>query len=631
MNADYSSISESHLDTVISSCYEQILKVQDSLALPVALEMTGSTALKLDELRPKLLETIRERVRSGKIAIISGGMYQIIGPLVPHEVTYRNHKRGVEVLAKLFGFSPTIVLPSEQAISDGTLEVLENAGYRAAIVDLDNYGSPQENYIRGFPRGPMKLVWASSSVYQWVQQYIHGDITLEDIVTRIRQRVPCYGDDIPFPLYSGDAETFGFRPGRYMTESEVDAKTEWSRFSDLIVKLREECGFDFTCQIQPAAAPSRVELPGLFPSIPQEPIRVKKQPKYNVSRWAVSGRGDFELNASCWEKLRILSETPTSSSQDWDELLRLWSSDFRTHLTEEKWTKLLSELPQRKRARTGPFRIRPTGVPPASRFVENPRSIEITTEEFVIVIDKNRGLTLSSVRRKESTATLFGKVPHGTFLRPDLSPDWYSGNMTLQIPGHQQVTDLTRCRIVANLEGSIISITTDLKFSQGTLQKKVSIDMNSSEINVQYILPSIQRNGSLRLGYISILREKGEDVPLRYSTQNGGYGPETYAVGTQEFEMGAAVSHLVSARTGLGMTGGWIHFLRTDINEQFLVTFEQSQNPYLGLLSNSTGPEGALTRFCLTAMERDDTLASGIFETSLLGYSIRPGMGIPRN
>ncbi|MDA8777075.1 hypothetical protein N9M74_00340 [Pontimonas sp.] len=629
LNADYSSIPEKDLETVFSSCYEQILRLQDSVSLPLALEMTGSTALKMDRISPPLVESIRTRIREEKIAIVSGGLYQIIGPLVPPEITYRNHQRGKEVLAEIFGVMPKITLPSEQAISEGSLSVLKDAGYLGAIVDRDNLGLSKQELNPAFTPAGLKLIWASSSVYQWVQYYVNGDITLDEIVARIMQRVSHYGGDLPFPLYSGDAETFGFRPGRYTTEGEVDVELEWGRFAALITKLREECNFDFTCEIDPEVTPAGKKFPVFSPSIPEEPIRVKKQPKYNVSRWAVSGRGDFELNAYCWETFEKLMAAATPDQRDWDRLLWLWSSDFRTHTTSHKWDKLRGEIPAPSKSRVESFANVPSTALPPKQCVEDGRFIEVTTSDFVIVIDKNRGLAISSVRRKDSPDSLFGTVPHGTFLRPDLSPDWYSGNMTFQIPGSPQITDLVRCQAVSNRNGSNFTIDSSMKFSEGTLQKRVTINLDSSEINIKYLLPVFERNGSLRLGYVSILRAQQESLPLRYSTKNGGYREEVFAIHSEEFEMGAAVNHLVTARTGLGMTGGWIHFFRTDMNDQFLLTFKQSQNPYLGLLSNSVAPEGALTRFCLTAMERDDTLVPGIFETSTLGYTIAPGRGVP--
>ena len=478
LNADYSSIAESDLETVFSSSYQGILRLQDSVSLPLALEMTGSTALKLTKARPSLVASIRERIQNEKITLISGGLHQIIGPLVPPEITLRNHQRGNEVFAEIFGVVPSLTLPSEQAVSAGSLSVLKDAGYRGAIVDRDNFGSSRQQLSSAFTPEGLMLIWASSSIYQWVQHYVNGDILLDEIVRRIAERVAFYGGGFAFPLYSGDAETFGFRPGRYTSEGDVDVELEWGRFAALINQLRKQLDFDFTCALGEEPTEFEQNPPGLSPSIPEEPIRVKKQPKYNVSRWAVSGRGDFELNAYCWETFEKLRATTSSNRREWDRLLWLWSSDFRTHITPDKWERVRSEVSARSRLQMASFGGGPSPGRPARQCVEDGRFIEVTTSDFVVLIDKNRGLAISNVRRRGSSVPLFGTVPHGTFLRPDLSPDWYSGNLTLQIPGRHQVTDLIRCQATIQQVGSEVVIETSMRFLDGKLHKSVKIDLD---------------------------------------------------------------------------------------------------------------------------------------------------------
>ena len=630
LNTDYSSISVSQLPSVISSCYEEILNLQDSLSIPLALEMTGSTAQTILELRPGLIERIRERIAEHKLAIISGGMHQIIGPLVPPEVTLRNHQRGIDLLGQIFGSAPEIVLPSEQAISEGSLAVLAKADYRAIIADIDNFGTSYEDNLSNSSADVTKIVWASSSIYQWVQHYVHGDISLEEILSRIEARMTLYESNCPFPLYSGDAETFGFRPGRYLSEGQIKVREEWTRFAQLIETLRDNHNFVFTSKLGPQSGQVDDKNGLKNPSLPWEPIRVKKQPKYNVSRWAVSGRGDFELNAYCRHKFEELITSEKTTLEDWNRLLRYWSSDFRTHITDERWAELMQEIGLDSHPSVhlvsqigSPSRPLPPEVVDQSRFVK------ISTADFDVTIDKNRGLAISRVVRHGSDTSIFGTVPHGTFLRTDLSPDWYSGNLTLQIPGQQQITDLSRCEAKISLDGSKVNIGTSMPFSNGLLQKVLTIDLLSSEICVSYHLPRLVRNGSLRLGYLSMLRPSDDNLALTYTTHNGGFFAERYEVTKEEFDMGASVNHLVSARTGIGMTGGWIHFRRHDISEQLLLRYNPSSNPFLGLLSNYSSREGTLTKFCLSAMERDETLKPEGFLTARLEYSILPGADTP--
>ena len=66
------------------------------------------------------------------------------------------------------------------------------------------------------------------------------------------------------------------------------------------------------------------------------PVPVKKQRKYNLSRWAVTGRDDIAVNAACQRIYESLAASNAGSAA-WKELCYLWSSDFRTHITESRW------------------------------------------------------------------------------------------------------------------------------------------------------------------------------------------------------------------------------------------------------------------------------------------------------
>ena len=68
-----------------------------------------------------------------------------------------------------------------------------------------------------------------------------------------------------------------------------------------------------------------------------EPIPVKKQGKYNLTRWAVTGRDDLGVNTDCWRAYERLRDDPAADDDSWRELCYLWSSDFRTHITDKRW------------------------------------------------------------------------------------------------------------------------------------------------------------------------------------------------------------------------------------------------------------------------------------------------------
>ena len=77
---------------------------------------------------------------------------------------------------------------------------------------------------------------------------------------------------------------------------------------------------------------------------PQDPVPVKKQEKYNLNRWAVTGRNDLAINTSCRRIYEALRKDPRCEDGRWRELCYLWSSDFRTHITEKRWLAYLQRL-----------------------------------------------------------------------------------------------------------------------------------------------------------------------------------------------------------------------------------------------------------------------------------------------
>ena len=74
------------------------------------------------------------------------------------------------------------------------------------------------------------------------------------------------------------------------------------------------------------------------------PIVVKKQEKYNIIRWAVSGRNDTLINTICWSLYKSIAKEKKINFKKFKELCYLWSSDFRTHITFKRWLKYLKRL-----------------------------------------------------------------------------------------------------------------------------------------------------------------------------------------------------------------------------------------------------------------------------------------------
>ena len=89
---------------------------------------------------------------------------------------------------------------------------------------------------------------------------------------------------------------------------------------------------------------------------------VKKQRKYNLSRWAVTGRDDIAINAACERIYRGMADGQASDA-DWKELCALWASDFRTHITEKRWNGYCARLAEAEASGSQSFLIQIIVIP----------------------------------------------------------------------------------------------------------------------------------------------------------------------------------------------------------------------------------------------------------------------------
>ena len=242
------------------------------------------------------------------------------------------------------GFRPDIALVNEQAYSAGLVQHYIDAGYRAIIMERDNpyrlhpEWNPEWRYLPQIACGQhgeeISLIWNKAIAFQKFQRYAHGEMELAEYLEYLCGHLS--DESRAFSFYGNDVEIFDFRPGRYYTEASLHEDGEWNRIDRLFEALLSDGRFSF---IRPSQALDLLKLPEagyrLHLESPEQPIPVKKQEKYNITRWAVTGRDDLGINTACWRIFESLKENPVPNDDDWRELCYLWSSDFRTHITEK--------------------------------------------------------------------------------------------------------------------------------------------------------------------------------------------------------------------------------------------------------------------------------------------------------
>lgn len=602
INLAFSSIEVEARADVIARCYRPLLKLADTVGA-IGIEATGFTLEEIHARDPAWIDDLKALVTAGKVEFIGSGYTQMIGPLVPAAVTEKNLTLGNAVYRR-FGLCPTLALVNEQAYAAGLVGLYQDAGYRGLLMDWDNPAAhhhwPQEarygtHRVRGNGGAELDLLWTDTVAFQMLQRYVHGDITLQGYTDFIRDQRGAANR--AFCLYASDAEVFDYRPGRYRSEEVFDAETgsEWDRMAAAFIALQtaEACHIALpSACIGPARATLTLETPAC-------PVPVKKQRKYNLSRWAVTGRDDITLNAFCQRFYQHLAANPAATDDDWRALCRLWASDLRTHITEKRWQDVRTCLADLSSELPPPAPLPP--VPPDSIRV---RHISVATRRINAILDRRRGLCLDEV--SFGGPPLIGKLPLGAFADIGWQADWYTGDAVFEAPGEHKVTDLEWCEARQGYSGEDPLLYARVSTPKGDIEKFWRFSAAEPLIECDQIFHwNDWGKGVLRLGHVTLLPDAFEAEKLTLTTHNGGYQPETFFLSGEEIEHGAPVSFLVSASQGLGMTEGWAelsdgrHFIRIEV--------DRAVAPLMGLLTHRRLRGGLFCQFILSALELDDT------------------------
>ena len=607
LNLAFSSIEESERAAVIERCYWPLLSLAAAHG-PIGIEATGYTLEEIERRDPAWIARFRDLIASGKCELIGSGYAQLIGPLVPAHVVTENLGLANEIYLALLGARPTLALVNEQAYSGGLVGHYLDSGYEALLMDWDNPSAHhpewdgetryQAQRALGADGRTIGLLWTNTVAFQKLQRYAHGDIELDDYVDFVSGRRGTQPRALC--LYASDGEIFDFRPGRYRTEEAIAAQ-EWSRLGAAFSALRATEGMRLVNPSQAFALTKAADAEPLRLETAAYPVPVKKQRKYNLTRWAVTGRDDIGINAACQRIYSALLRSHTGKS-DWKALCRMWASDFRTHITEARWKSYCEEL-QALETRLG------TTIPeaPAVRRgkAAQARYIDVATPTVSARLDRRRGLAIQQLAFGGDVACI-GGLPHGHFDDIALQADWYTGDCVLEQPGEPKITDLewAETKIVKDKASVLVSgkIATPL----GPIKKVLRFHGDSPRVDFDISFHWRQwGKGSLRLGHITLLPEAFDWDRLSLSTHNGGFAAERFALQGAEIDHGAPVSFLVSASCGLGMTEGWAEI--SDGERAVHIEVDREVAPLLGLLTYRKAGGSLFCQLVLSMLELDDT------------------------
>ena len=558
----YSSIEETSRLEVIQKCYWPLFKLAD-IGVPIGIEAPAVTLEIIKELDSNWILSLTKYISESKIEFIGSGYSQIIGPLVPAKVNAWNQKNGLEKYDELLGVKPKLALVNEMAYSGGICEHYINAGYNGLIMEWNNPRSAHPEWENEWRYHPQKvigtngeklpLIWADSIAFQKFQRYAHGEYELDEYVEYL---ISHNGEtDRFFPLYSNDVEIFDYRPGRYKTEAKFDNYSEWERIIELYnyLKQQDRCEFVFPSQVlrgingENGGVELKLETPA-------QPIPVKKQEKYNINRWALTGRNDVGINSNCYKIYNSFIENDNKNPGDWKELCFLWSSDFRTHITEKRWNdyfeRLDNQLSKCNRKNIEGSREITKNV----KIIEDKKWIKVENDNYKVVLNKKKGLTINKlVIKKYGNESLLGTLDHGYYDDISLGADYYSGHAVIERPGEHKITDLGKVEPEIIESENEVNLLTNQKWGSYTFSQNIILKNDKITFEKRIKSDAIEK-AVIRPFSFTFNPEVWDRESLYIATHNGGSILEKFYLDGQNISHGDIYSSLISARHGFGNT-----------------------------------------------------------------------------
>ena len=528
--------------------------------------MTGYTLESILSIDPNWIIEFKSLLDAGLCELIGSGYTQIIGPLIPSEVNAWNQKLGLDCYKKILNLKPKIALINEMAYSVGIVEHYIDAGYKAIIMEWNNpyrYHKEWGKKWRYYPQivsdltgRNIPVIWADSIAFQKFQRYVHGENDFKSYIAYIKSNFK--DEDQYFPLYSNDVEIFDFRPGRFSTEANILSKeSEWERISNLVIYLQNEEKINM---VLPSAVLNGLNNKNGGNQIklesPEQPIPVKKQEKYNINRWALTGRDDFRINTECFLFAKYLKGS--QDENNWKELCYLWSSDFRTHITEKRWFKYLERI-QSFKSNMNIFDDKDNDsffplIKDDDLLLGN--NILLNNNNISVSLNRKKGFAIDTLSFNDYSLPLLGTLELGYYDDISLGADFYSGHAVIETPVKHKITDLNNSDFELHCLDSVYQLKTEYCEENIKIVKKISL--NKNHLNLYKKISFTQRTACRIYPFIFTFFPKSWDInSLYFETHNGGKNIERFNLyNVDEIYHADLLSSLISSKHALGATNG---------------------------------------------------------------------------
>jgi len=612
MNLMFSALSEEERTVVLDRCMEPLLKLGED-GFIFAIQMSGLSLEQLAKLRPKQLDRLKELIERPNCEFIGNGYSQIIQPLIPWEVNLKNQEIGMECYEEILGIRPKIAIVNEMAYSASSSRSFLEVGYDCLVMEWNNPYKAHPEWDSSFRYYPQKidlgegyeteLVWGDTILTQTFQRYVHGEIDLNEYMIGLSKY---NNQDGALCLYSSDAEVFDFRPRRYGNEGNREG--EWLRIKKLLESVQSETdGLTLPSNIIQdfnKESSNLLKLESYW-----QPITVKKQDKYNINRWALTGRDDFNLNTKC-HSLANAYKDGSPDNDDWRKLCFLWSSDLRTHIEENRWAhaqEIMTEL-ELKWLKKNVAIIKDSNLIKHKEYsnLNKNRFIKLKTPQQSLKLDLKKGLSLREWSVNGSP--ILGTLPHGTFEDISLAVDFYSCHSVIEPQGEHKITDLVNINPwIDDEHDDFIYVGMQIKQPGYNFKKKYSINRKRNEFLVEQTIEISKRSKSLiRSIHFTILPGIWDQENLFFKTSLGGDKLEHFNFGNKIIDHTQNLNQLVSTRHGLGVTNGEIHI--GDGKNSIIFKHDPSEAALVPRLQYLPQKNGLyLLRLIYSAQELDET------------------------
>ncbi len=577
-NLNFSSLPHEYIPNLLKYCYVPIINVVKKLkGLRLGIEMPAKTLESIYNYDKNLIKDILLLVAKNKLEFIASGYEQMIGPLVPYKINKINLSFGNHIYQKILGFVPKIAYINEQIYADSLVELYRKFNFSAIIVDIDSVPealstNPEVNkycpLIGQNTKESIYALWNSSIAFQKLQRYIRGEITYYEYEYFLNQQ---HRKSNYLCLYGGDAEMIGFKPyGLDSLFHPQSYKKTFLLFERLLNKILAKKQFEFKL---PSEVVNTYKSKSFFRLCNSEnPVLSKKQEKYNLSRWALSGMTNVFLNSHAYANFK---NTKTS--------LELWASDYRTFTSNQKYQNFFRLL---KDSTTHSDFVKGALLKKYSPTDK----VFFKTDYVNLSIFKNKGGAIKSLTfPKISDKPVIGTVAHGYYKEIRLNPDWYSNHSIIYNTERTKITDLNLSTIYFLETKTDILILVKTKLDYHDLYKKIEISKEKEKVRLSfyYFFQNLKAY-SLRSPIFTILPSGWDLKTIEYRTHYGTNKLISYPLNGSKLLMDEAVSQEVSSHGCLTTSKNILIIsdhkkkIKFQVNEPYLLTkplihFENTQ------------------------------------------------------